>query len=366
MPVNKKNFGLMLFILSVFYRIIVGIRNTLFEINILPSREFSVPIISVGNITVGGTGKTPHTEYIANILKDEFKIAVLSRGYKRKTKGFVEVLTDSKPINTGDEPLQIKNNFPEITVCVDESRTDGINKIVSNKLNGIQAVILDDAFQHRYVKPGISILLIDYNKPLKDDHFLPYGNLREKESNKIRANIIIITKMPGEIKPIERRILEKDLQLLPYQNIYFTNIKYKNPITIFPKTIAINYSFTKCKYDVLLVTGIANPTDLLNHIKKFALSITHLKYKDHYNFKEKDFKKIIDTFNSIKNTNKILITTEKDMYRLRDSQYSSLIENIPAFYIPIEIDFLYNDKNRFNKQIIEYVRKNKPVSSIYS
>jgi len=367
MAVNKKKYGVFLYILSLIYGTIILFRNLLFDFNILTSKEFSVPIISIGNITVGGTGKTPHAEYIVRLLKSEFKVATLSRGYKRKTRGYIEVETDSKVIVVGDEPLQIKNNNPDITVSVDESRVDGIKNILSDKGKNIQTIILDDAFQHRYVKPGLSILLIDFNRQLKDDHLLPYGDLREKEKSKIRANIIIITKMPSEIKPIERRILEKDLRLYPFQNLYFTIIKYKNPVIIFPgKTSAINYNFTKNKYDILLITGIANPAELIKHVKKFSLSITHLAFKDHYHFKEKDFNKILNTFNNINNNNKILITTEKDMYRLRDTQFCKLIENIPAFYIPIEIDFLYNDKNRFNKQIVEYVRKNKPVSSIYS
>ncbi len=364
---NKRKYGFLLYLLSLFYGLIVQLRNLLFELNILTSKEFSIPIISIGNITVGGTGKTPHTEYVAGLLKSEFKIATLSRGYKRKTRGYKEVHTDSKAYEVGDEPLQIKNNYPEITVSVDESRVEGIKKLLSETKKHIQAIILDDAFQHRYVKPGLSILLIDFNRQLKNDHLLPYGDLREKGKSRIRANIIIVTKMPCEIKPIERRLLEKDLRLYPFQTLYFTTIKYKNPVTIFPgKTSAINYSFTKNKYDVVLVTGIAEPNELLKHIRKFSLSIIHISFKDHYYFKKKDIENISNTYNNIQSNNKILITTEKDMYRLREINNSNLLENIPAFYIPIEIDFLYNDKNRFNKQIVEYVRKNKPISSIYS
>lgn len=364
---KQRKYGFLLYPLSLLYGFIVSFRNLLFDINVLRIREFSIPIISIGNITVGGTGKTPHVEYMAGLLKYEFQIATLSRGYKRKTKGYREVSIDSTTKEAGDEPLQIKNNHPEITVVVDESRVDGIQKLMSDKEKQIQVVLLDDAFQHRYVKPGMSILLIDYNRPLHTDHLLPYGNLREGEHHKIRANIIVVTKMPCEIKPIERRILEKDLQLFPYQTLYFTTIKYKNPVTLFPgKTLATNYSFTKNKYSVLLVTGIASPVDLINHIKRFSSSVTHLKFNDHHVFNKKDIIKISEAFNSIQDENKIIITTEKDSLRLRETQNSQILEELPAFYIPIEIDFLYGDKNRFNKQITEYVRKNKPVSSIYS
>jgi len=367
MAYKQKKYGLLLYPISLLYGFAVGFRNLLFNLNILHTHEFPIPVIGVGNITVGGTGKTPHVEYIAGLLKYDFRIATLSRGYKRKTHGFGEVHLNSTTKEVGDEPLQIKNKHPEIIVSVDESRVDGIRKLMADKEKQIQVILLDDAFQHRYVKPGISILLIDYNRLLTNDHFLPYGNLREREHNKIKANIIIITKMPYEIKPIERRILEKNLQLFPYQTLYFTNIKYKNPVSIFPgKTSTTNYSFIKNKYHVLLVTGIANHGELIKHIKQFSLSITHLFFKDHYSFKEKDIEKISKTFKQITGENKVLITTEKDSLRLRETQNSYLIEDIPSFYIPIEIDFLYSDKNRFNKQITEYVRKNKPVSSIYS
>lgn len=367
MSSKQRKYGILLYPLSLLYGFIVSFRNLLFDINILKTHEFAIPIISIGNITVGGTGKTPHVEYIAGLLKYDFRIATLSRGYKRKTKGFREVSLNSTTKEAGDEPLQIKNNHPEISVIVDESRVHGINKLISDKEKKIQVVVLDDAFQHRYVKPGISILLIDFNRPLNTDHLLPYGNLREGEHHKIRANIVIVTKMPCEIKPIERRILEKDLQLFPYQTLYFTTIKYKNPVTLFPGRIsAINYNFTKNKYSILLVTGIASPNDLINHIKRFSSSITHLNFKDHHIFTNKDIIKISAAFKGIQDENKIIITTEKDSLRLRETQNGNLLEELPAFYIPIEIDFLYGDKNRFNKQITEYVRKNKPISSIYS
>ena len=365
MAKKHRKYGLFLYPLSLLYGFAVGFRHTLFNTQILRSKEFSLPIISVGNITVGGTGKTPHIEYLAGLLKREFRVATLSRGYKRKTKGFYEATLNSTTRQVGDEPLQILNNHPEITVCVDENRVHGIEKLMADESKHIQVILLDDAYQHLYVKPGMSILLIDYNRPLWEDYLLPYGNLREREHHKDRANVIIVTKMQSEIKPIERRILEKDLQLYPYQTLYFTTIKYKNPVILFEgKISATQFSFVKHKYHIILITGIASPDDLLNHVKKFSLSITHLSFSDHHLFKEKDIRKIIETYHSISG-DKVLITTEKDALRLREAPNKNLLEELPAFYIPIEIDFLYSDKNRFNKQITEYVRKNKPVSSIY-
>lgn len=362
---RRKGWSPLLYIASLMYGFAVGFRHILFNMNVLSSREFNIPVISVGNITVGGTGKTPLIEYITGLLKKEFSVATLSRGYKRKTKGFLLASGNSTPSQIGDEPAQIYYKNTDITVAVDEKRARGIDKLLSMKDRKIQVILLDDAFQHRYVRPGMSILLIDYNRPLWNDHLLPYGNLRERIHHKDRANIIIVTKMPAEIKPIERRILEKDLSLFPYQTLYFSTVKYKNPVTLFPGRIsASNFSFTRNKYDVLLVTGIACPDELKKHVKKFSLSVTHLSFKDHHTFREKDLKLIADTFNNLSGE-RILITTEKDSLRLLDAPGSEYIENIPSFYIPIEIDFLYQDKNRFNKQIIDYVRKNKPVSSIY-
>jgi tetraacyldisaccharide 4'-kinase len=365
MAKKHRKYGLFLYPLSLIYGLVVSFRHLLFNIRILPSKEFQIPVIGVGNITVGGTGKTPHIEYLANLLKHEFHTATLSRGYKRKSKGYKVVTTLSSTIEVGDEPLQIQLNNPEVTVAVCESRVKGIELLLKEKTKPIQVVLLDDAYQHLYVKPGMSILLIDYNRPLWEDYLLPYGDLRERQQNKNRANIIIVTKMPPEIKPIERRILEKDLNLFPYQTLYFTTIKYKNPVILFEgKTIASQYSFLKNKYHVVLVTGIACADELIKHIKRFSLSVTHLSFTDHYYYKEKDIQKIFDTFAGLPN-DKILITTEKDALRLRESKGIQMLELLPVFYIPIEIDFLYGDKNRFNNQIIDYVRKNKPVSSIY-
>ena len=203
-------------LLSFFYGIVTSLRNELFNLKILSSREFNLPIISVGNITVGGTGKTPHTEYIAELLRSNFKVAILSRGYKRKTRGFFIVEPTSKVRQVGDEPLQVKLKFNDLTVAVDAKRVRGIQKLMAlpNKPN---VILLDDAFQHRYVTPGVNILLTDYSRLITKDSLLPYGRLRESASNKSRASIIIVTKCPTEIKPIDERIITKELEIKPYQ-----------------------------------------------------------------------------------------------------------------------------------------------------
>jgi len=356
----------LLYPISLIYGLIVFIRNKLFDLNMLSSQEFDIPVISVGNINVGGTGKTPHIEYLVSVLKSNFKIATLSRGYKRKTKGFILANSQSTATEIGDEPLQIKNKFPSIDVAVDACRVNGINQLL-NKNNNLNAILLDDAFQHRYVNPGISILLIDYNNPLSKDYLLPLGRLREPASQTKRASIIIVTKCPSELKPIERRIMEKDLGIFPYQNLYFTTFNYGKLIPIFSANPLIgDFDDSEIKkYSLLVVTGIANPDKMLSYLGRTQQKIEHLKYPDHYNFKQKDIANICNTFNGIENKNKIIITTEKDAMRLKDSVFKEMIINLPIYYLPIEINFLFEDSKKFNNQIISYVKTNKRDSIVY-
>ena len=207
-----------LYPIAALYGIGVNIRNQLFDWHILPSRSFNVPIISIGNITVGGTGKTPHTEYLIKLLESEFQVGVLSRGYKRKSKGFV-LATSETPMNQiGDEPYQIKQKFPHIHVAVDADRCHGIDKLCAPEMTPeVEVILLDDAYQHRYVNPGINILLVDYHRMISEDYLLPAGRLREPERGKSRANIVIVTKCPRDIKPMDYRIISKQIDLYPYQ-----------------------------------------------------------------------------------------------------------------------------------------------------
>ncbi len=367
MKILRKKYGFILIPLSWIYGFVVGFRHFLYNISVFSSKEYPIPIVCVGNITVGGTGKTPHVEYIVSVLKEHYKIAVLSRGYKRKTKGLLEVYIDSKVSDVGDEPLQIKQKFPDITVVVSENRRKAIEWLLKKEDPKIDVIIMDDGFQHLAVKAGINILLVDYNNPIYQDSLLPYGNLRERSHHKSKAHIVIVTNTPFDIKPIERRIIQKKLELFPFQLLYFTNIEYKNPVVVFPsKFSAIKYNFTRCKYHVLLVTGIANPYPLKEYVKRFANDAELLAFPDHYYFKEKDISLIKAKYDEIKSERKIVITTEKDALRLKESPQNEIIQNIPIFYIPIEIEFLYNEKKMFNQELIEYVRKNQPISSIYS
>ena len=338
---------------------IVNFRNTLFNLNILRGREFEVPVISVGNITVGGTGKTPHTEHLIRLLSEKFDIAVLSRGYKRKSRGFMVVETSSTSRQTGDEPLQIKMKFPAVMVAVDEKRVRGIEKILEVSERRPDVIILDDAFQHRYVTPSINILLIDYSRMITEDDLLPLGRLREPASNRDRANIIIVTKCPREIKPIDERIITKDLHIWPYQDLFFTRIKYGELLPVYPGKIVETNFTPNGETGILLLTGVANAEPLRDKLLKTTKSVVSAEYPDHHPFTLKDLEKVAAQFESMAAVNKIIVTTEKDTFRIRE------IDNLPEiiaanlYYIPIEIRFINQAENDFDKKIMKYVGENK-------
>ncbi len=354
--IHLKN--ILLYPLSLLYGLITGLRNFLYDAGILPSREFHFPVICVGNITVGGTGKTPHTEYLATLLRMHFKVAILSRGYKRKTRDFRIASSSSQVNEIGDEPLQIFRNFPDLIVAVDRDRVHGVKKILM-EYPETEVIILDDAFQHRRITPGFSILLSDFTRPLITDHMLPYGNLRESKRNMRRADMILITKSPADLSAMQRRLIVKEINKSPYQNLYFTTYRYESPTAVFsssnPENSAISES-AGC--GIVLITGIANPKPLKDYLLKNYNEIIHLSFNDHHNFDEKDLKNISSAYYSLKSATKYLFTTEKDAVRLRE--FTNIAEPLRSafFYIPIGINFLNEDKDEFDNLIIDYVRKN--------
>ncbi|MBN2215194.1 MAG: tetraacyldisaccharide 4'-kinase [Bacteroidales bacterium] len=367
MPLSRKKFGIILLPFSLIYGLIVGIRNLLFNLQILKQSRFDLPVISVGNITAGGTGKTPHVEYLVKLLCRQFRIAVLSRGYKRKTRNFLQADASSGISDIGDEPKQIKQKFPDVILAVCRKRVEGIKKLLS-LYPDLRAVILDDGFQHRFVKPGLSILLIDYNRPLKSDHLLPYGNLRECESGIRRAHIVIVTKTPQSIKPIEKRIIIKDLKLFPYQFLYFTSFAYLEPVAVFKKASKqkISYDYIKTNHaEVILVTGIANPLPLLDFLKKYTERTEHIRFPDHHDFSMNDIRKISQSFDRLNSKHKIIITTEKNAVRLKEMKEIDKRLKQFFYYIPVEVKFNDNDARQFNRDILDYVGKNKEVNRLY-
>lgn len=341
---------------SWIYGSIVRFRNWLFDIGLKKSKSFSIPIISVGNITVGGSGKTPHVEYLIRLLHDKAKIAVLSRGYKRKSHGYILANESTTMPEIGDEPFQMHEKFSDIYVAVDAKRARGIENLQNDEASkDVDVVLLDDAFQHRYVKPGINILLVDYHRLIIYDKMLPAGRLREPLSGKNRADIVIITKCPKDLKPMEFRVLTKAMDLYPFQKLYFTSIDYDTPKGVFEeKQIGLD---KLQDYHVLLLTGIASPKQMEHDLKPMTKDITNLSFGDHHSFKGKDIDRINDTFESMPEP-RIIITTEKDAVRLRetDGLYEKVKSNM--YELPIKVSFMLDQQDNFNEKIISYVRKN--------
>ncbi len=344
--------------LSWLYGIGVGFRNQLFNIGLLKQHDYDIPIISVGNITVGGAGKTPHVEYLIRLLKDKVKVAVLSRGYKRKTHGYVLANDSSTVTDIGDEPYQMKQKYQDVHIAVDKKRVDGIAHITGDaETNDTDVILLDDAFQHRYVKPGINILLVDYHRLIIYDKLLPAGRLREPQSGKNRADIVIITKCPKDLKPMEFRVLTKAMNLYPYQSLYFTTIEYELLTPLFAKEKSTIEKEALEDKHVMLITGIASPKQIIIDLKPHVKEMTTLAFSDHHQFKSKDIMKINETFNAIKGE-KIIVTTEKDATRLE--QLDGLSEEVKQnlYVLPIKVKFMINQEEEFNDKIIDYVRKN--------
>jgi len=350
---------LLLYPFSALYGMVVSFRNFLYDYKIFKSTEFEIPVISIGNITVGGTGKTPHTEYMVELLKKQFIVTTISRGYKRKTKGYQEVMPDSLATHVGDEPLQIKSKFNDIQVVVDEKRVHAIEIIQKQEPEKLpDVIILDDAFQHRSVSAGINILLIDFTRPIDKDMLMPAGRLREPRWQMRRANVIIFTKCPPEISPITRRILIKDVYLRPYQNLFFTTMVYQPLTPVFADLAITTPQLGTDQVSILLVTGIANPDHLQKHLSTFSDNITSIKYPDHHNFNTSNIQQIEQMFNAIEAENKIIITTEKDSMRLKDLNLPAEVKS-HLFYIPLKIKFLDSEGKNFDEKIVTYVRENK-------
>ncbi len=340
--------------LSWLYGLAVKLRNLLFDVGVLKSRNFDVPIISVGNITVGGTGKTPHVEYLIELLHQKFRVAVLSRGYKRKSHGYLVASANTTVRDIGDEPFQMKQKFPDITIAVDKNRCHGIDQLTSDD-EKLDVILLDDAFQHRYVKPGINILLVDYHRLIIYDRLLPAGRLREPLSGKNRADIVIVTKCPRDLKPMEYRVITKAMNLYPYQKLFFTTISYGE---LRPMSPARPLSLKDLKdLQALLLTGIASPKQMVHDLSPYVKRLHPLTFSDHHHFKRKDVERINRAFAALPSP-KLIITTEKDAARLNGVEGLSDDVRKHLYVMPIKIEFMQEQEDMFNENIIGYVRKN--------
>lgn len=326
--------------LSWLYGAGVYLRNKLFDTGVLKEESFDVPVVSVGNITVGGTGKTPHVEYIVSRLAGSYNIAVLSRGYKRKTKGFLLANSKSSPDSIGDEPYQIWHKFGGLVkVAVCEKRAQGIRELMREHPD-IDLILLDDAFQHRYVKPKVSILLIDHNRPVNKDRLLPLGRLRESVHALGRADMIVITKCPVDMTPIQYRLMDKELSLMAYQKLYFSRFRYESLEPVFPDDSPYFASLDQLteRDSVLLLTGIAHPRYFVRHFSEFPFKVKVSHYPDHHDFSRSDVLNIERRFEEMKGEHKIIVTTEKDAVRLAFNPYFPDSLKPLVFYQPIKVE----------------------------
>ena len=370
----------------------VYVRNFLFDCGVLKSVSYDIPIISVGNITVGGTGKTPLTEYLIRLLSQHHQVSIVSRGYKRQTKGYVYATNTTRMSDIGDEPFQMKHKYPQIHVAVDEKRGRAIENICHPDIQPATDVILmDDGFQHRYVQPGINILLMDYNRLPHNDFLLPAGKLREPKSSCRRADIVIVTKCPHDITPTEEHGIERSLNLQPWQKLFYSTYAYKNLIPMRRYLSRMSSSemhseFTESqpleiplsdlksnKYGVVLLTGIASPHQLESDLRQMC-HFTSLRFEDHHNFIKKDIDKISSTIKQDDSDNTIVVTTEKDAMRLIEYMRENPSDDVEFirnryknFYVlPVEVKFMKDMEEDFNQMILSYVQKNSRTSTLKS
>ena len=356
---NRKspNIRFLLLPVALLYRLVIWLRNLLFDWKILPSKKFPLPVICIGNISVGGTGKTPFTEYLVVLLKKKYHVAMLSRGYKRKTKGFILANDNCTADEVGDEACQIKQKFPDITVAVDANRCRGIKRLLALPANKRPNVILlDDAMQHRYVTPSLTIMLTDYSNMFYEDYFLPVGDLREPANGVYRADIIVVTKCKGVIKPIDLRIIEKNMSLLASQSLYFSEVKYYQMKALFPLT-----ALKPCSLDehignenTLLIAGIANPQSLVEKLELYFKNIQKFIFSDHHDFTQQDIERIDAKFRAMPSPRRI-ICTEKDAMRLKNLEFLPQEWKSCLYFLPISMGFLFERGDSFDSKILKHV-----------
>jgi len=349
---------LILFPISILYGIITYCRNKLYDWKIFKSTSFQTPVISIGNLEVGGSGKTPMVEYLIKLLAKDYHLATLSRGYGRQTTGFRWVKPDDLAKDTGDEPLQIKRKFENIGVAVSENRVFGITEIQKE----YTLILMDDAYQHRAVKPGLSILLFDYQSFQKQTVMLPTGNYREYFSGKSRADVMIVSKCPSNILDKEKGEIIEQLEPKLTQKVFFSSIKYQQNLKSVFDDNTISIDEINKDTAVILLTGIAKPQSLVNQLKQSTNHITHHQYSDHHIFTPKNMLKLANDFESLQLAQKIIITTEKDAVRLNTIEFKNILAKLPIFYWPIQVEFTQQNKINFEKLITEYAQSNKRIS----
>lgn len=336
---------------SFLYGIGIGLRNFFYKNGILKGVEFDMPLISVGNLSIGGAGKTPHIEYLIRLLKDYLNVATISRGYKRKTKGFLIVKPNHNANAVGDEPLQFARKFGDVLITVSESRTFAVPQILMEQPDN-QVILLDDAFQHLSIKPGLNILLTEFSYPFTKDYLLPSGRLREWRSAYRRADIIIVSKCPFQISESEKKSFIEDIDPLPRQRIYFSYYQYDKPYFILKPDYQFNLS---SDMDIVLISAIARTDYLIDYLEKQVNSVQALEFEDHHYFTKFDVSQLKNTFNNIESSKKIILTTEKDAMRL-ELHHQFIVDNkLPIYVLPVKVAFHFNEGEQFDNDIKHFL-----------
>ena len=343
-----RSFRIFLLPISLVYWLVIGCRNWLFDKQFLRTASFGLPLITVGNLAVGGTGKSPLIEYLAGLLHKKFKVAALSRGYRRRTRGYALVSSHATALEVGDEPLALYRKFPDVPVAVGEERLLAIPELLHDHPE-TQVILLDDAFQHRSIQAGCSLLLTEYSNLFTRDFYLPTGDLRDLKSRYRAATALIVTKCPIDLSEEKQRSIMAELAPVNGQPVFFTTLAYGSPYHLTQKQF---YSFTG-KEEILLVTGISNPRPLKQYIEERSATYHQLTYRDHHIFSIEDFNEIRREFEKLPTENRILITTEKDAVRLE--KFSAEINGLPWYVLPVEHRFLFGDKERFDRLVIDFI-----------
>ena len=362
----RKNISYLLFPLTMWYAVGVRFRNLFYALGIKKQEAPHITTIGVGNLSTGGSGKTPHVEYLLRLLSDRYPTAMLSRGYKRKSKGYLLDDGSYDPALLGDEPAMIARKFPQVQVAVCEKRVEGVRRLMTAPENldnpensesqespetpsTPQLIILDDVFQHRAIKPSINILLTEYSHPYFNDHILPYGDLREFKKARFRANIVIVTKCPAKLNPIEKHNILRELKLQNYQRIFFSYLKYGDLQTLGGSNVSVDLRRAD---NILCITGIAHPEPLLAELRQYT-KVQHLPFADHHDFTSGDIARIKETFATLPGSNNLIITTEKDAIRLRGK-----IDSLPVYILPVTVAFHKENDKDFDTLIESSVREN--------
>lgn len=345
-----KSFRILLLPFSLLYWLAIWVRNRMYDRNILKSSEFGLPLICVGNLAVGGTGKSPMVEYLVYLLKDKYRVATLSRGYKRKTKGYALAGEQSTALDIGDEPMQFHLKFPGVPVAVGEERIEAIPQLLHD-CPGTELIILDDAFQHRRVKAGLNIVLTEYSNLFTRDFYLPAGDLRDLKGSYKRADVLVVTKCKPGITTEEKQKILRELNPLPNQQVYFTSVQYGELYHISSGKSFVPEPAT----EILLVTGIANPRPLKKLLEEKSNSYHMLQYNDHHIFSIDDLDEIRGRFRKMDTENKIILTTEKDAVRL--VKFNAEIADLPLYVLPVRHQFLFGEGDQFDRRVMDFIQR---------